>query len=170
MPRYTVYAAQGDQARASQLVLLNLGVAAVLVIPAALGMLVLGQWFIALWTGGLVAPSLALLAVMIAGMLVDAAWFPLSNLLLAINRHGSWTYLYLIASVVSIAVGVPMVSSMGALGMAWALLAQELVMLVWVWRVASGFDLVSMGQLRGAARALIAELHVRRNSVKEPRI
>ena len=170
MPRYTVYAAQGDHARASQLVLLNLGVAAVLVIPAALGMLVLGQWFIALWTGGLIVPTFALLAVMIAGMLADAAWFPLSNLLLAINRHGSWTYAYLVAAAISIAVGIPLVASMGALGMAWALLAQELVMMVWVWRVASRFGLVSPAQLRSAAHALIAELRARRTSVKEPEI
>lgn len=170
MPRYTVYTAQGDRARASQLVLLNVGVAAVLVIPAALGMLLLGQWFIALWTGGLIAPSLALLAVLIAGMLADAAWFPLSNLLLAINRHASWTYIYLIAALVSLAVGIPLVASMGALGMAWALLAQELVMIVWVWRVASRFDLVSMAQLRSAARALIAELRAQQTSLKEPEI
>ena len=126
--------------------------------------------FIALWTGGLIAPSFALLAVIIAGMLADAAWFPLSNLLLAINRHGSWTYAYLAAAAISIVVGIPLVASMGALGMAWALLAQELVMAVWVWRVASRFGLVSPAQLRSAAHALIAELRARRISLEEPEI
>ena len=166
MPRYTVHAAQGDRARASQLVLLNVAVAALLVVPAALGMLLLGQWFVALWTGGLIVPGFALLAVMIAGMLADAAWFPLSNLLLAINRHGSWTYIYLIAAVVSIAAGIPLVAALGALGMAWALLAQELVMMVWVWSVASRLGLVSWAELRGGASTLIAELRARQTSVK----
>ena len=166
MPRYTVHAAQGDHARASQLVLLNVAVAALLVIPAALGMLLLGQWFVALWTGGLIVPGFALLAVMIAGMLADAAWFPLSNLLLAINRHGSWTYVYLIAAVVSIAAGIPLVAAMGALGMAWALLAQELVMMVWVWSMASRLGLVSWAELRSGTGGLIAELRARQTSVK----
>lgn len=57
MPRYTVFVAQENRERASQLVLLNLGVAAFMVIPAALGLLLLGQPFVELWTGGLVVLS-----------------------------------------------------------------------------------------------------------------
>lgn len=43
MPRYTVFIAQENRERATQLVLLNLGVAALLVVPAALGLLWLGR-------------------------------------------------------------------------------------------------------------------------------
>ena len=168
MPRYTVFVAQKDELRASQLVVLNLGVMALMVVPAALGLLLLGQPFVRLWTGGLIQPSMALLAVMVAAMLADGVWVPVSNLLLAVNRHASFTYFLLIASIVSVAAGALLVPRMGALGMAWALLGLELAMIVQVWAVARGQGVVSGGKLRNAAHSLIAELRARRTSLNDP--
>ncbi|MFM5918471.1 MAG: lipopolysaccharide biosynthesis protein [Novosphingobium sp.] len=165
MPRYNVYASHGDDARANQLLVLNLGVMAVLVIPAALGLLLLGRPFIHLWTGGMVEPSMALLAVMVMTMLADAVWGPLSNLILAINRHASFTYFFLAASLASVAIGAMLVKPYGALGMAWALLALELVMIVQVWLAARRLGMVSREKLRGGASGLIAELRLRRSSL-----
>ena len=115
MPRYTVFAAHDNELRANQLVVLNLGVMALAVIPAAAILLLLGKPFIQVWTGGLVQPSTALLIAMVAAMLANAMWGPLSNLLLAINRHASFTYFYLGAALVSVAAGAWLVGRMGAL-------------------------------------------------------
>ena len=168
MPRYTVFVAHADEQRASQLVVLNLAVMAALVVPAALGLLLLGQPFVHLWTGGLVQPSMALLAVLVATMLADAVWGPLSNLLLAVNRHASFTYFFLIASVVSVAVGALLVDRMGAIGMAWAMLGLEVAMIFQVWAVAWRQGVVSGEKLRSGAVSLIAELRHRRTSLDDP--
>lgn len=167
MPRYTVFIAQGNRERASQLVLLNLGVAALLVVPAALGLLLLGRPFIDLWTGGLVIPSFALLAVLVLAMLADAAWIPLSNLVLSVNRHGLYTYHFLVAAALSVALGALLVKDMGALGMAWALLALELVMVFRTWQVARRLGMLGRADLRAASRNLIAELRAGRTSLKD---
>lgn len=167
MPRYTVFVAQGNRERASQLVLLNLGVAALLVVPAALGLLLLGRPFIALWTGGLVVPSFALLAVLVLAMLADAAWIPLSNLVLSVNRHGLYTYHFLVAAALSVALGALLVTDMGALGMAWALLAMELVMVLRTWQVARRLGMLGRADLKEASRNLIAELRAGRTSLKD---
>ena len=77
---------------------------------AALGLQLLGQPFAHLWTEELVEPSSALLAVMVAA---DAVWGPLSNLLLAVNRHTGFSYYFLHALVVSVAAGALLVGQMG---------------------------------------------------------
>jgi O-antigen/teichoic acid export membrane protein len=168
MPRYTVFVAQANERRASQLVVLNLAVMAALVVPAALGLLLLGLPFIRLWTGGLVEPGMALLSVMVATMLADAVWGPLSNLLLAVNRHASFTYFFLFASLVSVAAGALLVSRMGALGMAWAMLGLEVAMIFQVWAVAWRQGVVSGNNLRTGTGTLIAELRHGRTSLDDP--
>lgn len=167
MPRYTVFAAQGNRERASQLILLNLGIAALLVIPAALGLLLLGRPFIHLWTGGLVVPSFALLAMMVLSMLANAAWIPLSNLVLSINRHGLYAYHFLIAAALSVALGALLVKDHGALGMAWALLGLELAMILRTWQIARRLGMLHRADLAGASRNLIAELREGRTSLKD---
>ena len=165
MPRYTVSVAHADDARTDQLVVLNLVAMALLVVPASLVLLLFGQPFIRIWTGGMVAPGAALLGVMVAAMLANAAWGPLSNLLLAINRHASFTYFYLIAALVSVAAGAVLVGRSGALGMAWAMLGLELAMIVQVWMAAWRLNIVSGERLRRGTRTLIAELRHRRSSL-----
>ena len=168
MPRYTVFIAHKNEVRAGQLVVLNLAIMAAMVVPAALILLLLGQPFIHAWTGGLVQPSTALLGAMVAAMLANGAWGPLSNLLLAINRHASFTYFYLGAAFVSLAAGALLVQRMGALGMAWAMLALELAMILQVWIAAWRQGIVSGEKLRAGLQTLIAELRHRRTSLDDP--
>lgn len=168
MPRYNVYVSHGDEARADQLLVLNVSVMAVLVIPAALGLLLLGRPFIHLWTGGMVTPSLALLAVMVAAMVGNAAWVPLSNLMMALNRQASFTYFFLIASPICVGIGAQLVKPFGALGMAWALLALEVIIAGRVWWAARKLGMVSREKLRAGASGLIAELRHRLTSLDNP--
>ena len=133
MPRFTVASAQGDQDRVADLVLLNLIVSALFVIPAAVGIVVLGKPIIAIWTSHRVEVSLPLLLAMAIAMLGNAGWVPLSNLQLAINRHASFTYALLAMSVLSVGFGAVLVGSLGALGMAFAMVGLELAMVGWVW-------------------------------------
>lgn len=142
MPRYTVFAAREEHERTAGLVAANLLVTAALVVPAALVMLWLGLPFIALWTGGLVEPGFALLAVMVLAMVIDAGWVPLSNLMLAVNRHAVFAYFYLGAAILSLGLGALLAWYWGALGMALALLGLELAMVWKVWRSARQMGMV----------------------------
>ena len=126
----------------------------VLIVPAALAMLVFGLPFIALWTGGTVQPSFALLALLVAAMVGDAAWGPLSNLLLAVNRHARFALFYLFASFASVAFGALLTTRWQAEGMAAAMVMLALAMTVFVWHQALRHGLIgSAGWRSGITRA-----------------
>lgn len=157
MPRYTVLHATGDDIGKAKLVLANLLVTACLLLPAAPILYVLGQPIIALWTSGVVHPSAPLLALMLAIMVLNGAWVPLSNLLCSINEHARFTYVYLFASAASITIGTVMARSAGAEGMAMALMALELVMLAWVWRQALRLGMLQTDLLGAAWHAILGK-------------
>jgi O-antigen/teichoic acid export membrane protein len=147
MPRYTVFAATDDRAGMDRLVLLNLICTALLVLPAAVGILVLGQPIIAIWTHALVHPSFLLLALMVTAMLLNAAWVPVGNLIMAINRHAGYSYVFLLASMFSVGIGALLQQRMGTIGMAGALVLQEAAMVTWVWRLGYRTRVIPRGVL-----------------------
>lgn len=167
MPRYTVFAAQDDRARKAQLIVLNLAVTFALVVPAALALFALGVPIVHWWTGGRVEAGMALLTVLVFAMLADSVWVPLSNLVMAINRHAGFTWFYLFAAALSIGAGAVLVREAGALGMAWAALALELAMIVRVWRLARQLGMIDPTELRAAVGALRGELRERGASAKD---
>lgn len=152
MPRYTVASASQNHAGMERLVLLNLVFTAALVLPAAIGILALGQRFIAIWTHGLVHPGFALLALMVVAMLLNAAWVPLSNLIMAINRHAGFAYFFLISGVVAIGLGSVLVKRFGITGMAAALVLQEAAMVICVWRLGYRLRVIPQGVIKAAWR------------------
>lgn len=161
MPRFTVAKAQNDRVRTVQLVALNLAVTLLLVLPAAVLLLLFGQWFVGLWSGGTVQPSFALLAALVLAMLGTALWGPLSNLILAINRHGQFAYFYCAGAAVAVATGTLLTSRFGATGMAAATVLLETVMVLRVWWLARHLDLFTTTELWAACRDLPAELRRR---------
>ena len=167
MPRYTVFIAQDDQTRARQLVALNLVVAAALVVPAAVLLFAFGQPFIHLWTGGTIEPGLPLLGVMVLTMLANAAWGPLSNLMLAINRHAAFTYYYLGAALVCLALGAALTVQWPALGMALAMLVMELLMVWRVWHLARTMGMLDLRGVRLGLTEMLRELRPARTSAKD---
>ncbi len=159
MPRYTVASALGDEAAKARLVFINLAVAVALVVPAAVGILLLGQAVIGLWTRGTIHADLALLAVMVGAMLGDAAWQPMANLIMAINRHARFTYVFLVSAALAVGAGYALALSGGAAHgaerMAWALLVQEAVMVIWVWRLLVTMGIYDGGRVAAAGRELM---------------
>lgn len=135
MTRYTRLSATGDRVGMERLVLLNLAATALVVVPAAAVILALGQPIIAIWTHGLVHPSFLLLTLMVAAMLLDAAWVPLSNLIMSINRHAGFSYFFLLSGALAIAIGAVLQQRVGTIGMASALVLQEAAMVCCVWRL-----------------------------------
>ncbi len=167
MPRYTVAAAHGDEDRKAELLLINLLASAALVIPASLGILLLGLPFIQLWTGGVVAPSFGLLALMVAGMVANGSWVPVSNLILSINRHAEFTYFFLVASIVCVGLGGLLAQHYGAEGMALALLLLETVMAIWVLQLSVRLEIARRQALALAWRAMLDKVRRWRSRIAD---
>lgn len=159
MPRYTVHHATGNEAGKTMLVLANLAVAALLLLPAAPVLFLLGKPIIAIWTHGVVHPSTALLGLMLAAMVLNGLWVPMSNLICAINEHARFTYFYLFCSLVSVALGALAVRHNGVEGMGMAMVAQEIVMAAWVWRMAIRRGMIRWDMVKPAVRNATERLH-----------
>ena len=147
MPRFTIAAANGDSRKRDQLVLVNLLVSAALLIPAAITLLLLGPTIIRLWTGGRVDVDPALLAALVLAMLLNGAWVPVSNLILAVNRHAGYTWFFLGAAFAGTAGGYVAAHRFGAFGAALGVVAIEIAMVIWVWRLSLALDLVHPSRL-----------------------
>jgi O-antigen/teichoic acid export membrane protein len=73
---------------------------------------------------------------MTAVMLVNGMWFPVSNLILAANRHAMYSYIFLIAALASVALSYPLSLWRGATGAGLSLLALDCFMFIVVMRLA----------------------------------
>ena len=109
---------------------------AAILLPGAFVLLVFGQKIVVLWTHGTVHPSFDLIIVMTAVMLVNGMWHPVSNLILAANRHASYSYTYLAAAIASVALTYPLSLWRQATGAGLALLALDCFMFIVVMRLA----------------------------------
>lgn len=154
MPRYTVADAQGDKRRAADLVLLNLLVVPLFVIPSSAFIVLFGQDIVRIWTAGKVPVELPMLLAVAAAMIANSLWLPLSNLLLSINRHASYSYAYLVFSVAAVGAGILSVREHGALSMAVMVVGMEIVMTVWVIVQSIRYGILDIPELLEAARRL----------------
>lgn len=133
MPQFTVAAVRNDQDRIAQLVFLNILVSLVLIVPTAALMVLVGHEVIQIWTGGRVVPGALLLLFMAIAMVGSGIWMPLSNLLSAKNRHATFSYVFLMAAALAVALGTLLASRLGADGMGLSLIVLEFGMSGWVW-------------------------------------
>ena len=164
MPAFSIAAATDDRMRKAQLVLLCLAVGAVMLLPAAPALLVLGRPIVLIWTHGRVDPSSELLFVMVVTMLLNGTWMPLSNFILAMNHHGSFSYFYLLVSGLGIALAYPLGRHMGSEGVAIALTMIDAVMLVRIMVLARRYHMLDSALFRGIIRQSIDALRNRRLS------
>lgn len=101
MPEFAVAMARGETERANTLVGAVALVALVLASPIALGLAIWGPELIALWSGGALEAGRGLMIAMGLSALAGALWAPLSNLILAINRQGSFSYFFVLAAAIT---------------------------------------------------------------------
>lgn len=148
MPLFTVASATQDRRRVSQLVLLCLLTSAVLLLPAAPVLLVGGSTIVSLWTHGTVHPPFLLVMLMTMAMLLNGVWVPLSNFILAINRHGSFTYYYLLASALCLLFSYPLARTFGPEGVALALVSIDLLMVRRILPLAKACGVLNIAAMR----------------------
>ena len=132
---------------------------AAILVPGALVLLVFGQKIVALWTHGTVHPPFDLVAVMTAVMLVNGMWHPVSNLILAANRHATYSYTYLAAASASVALTYPLALWRQATGAGLALLALDGFMFLVVMRLAHA-QIIRQSSAADAPREPIPQDHI----------
>jgi O-antigen/teichoic acid export membrane protein len=136
MPEFSTAVARGDARLQRHFLFATFATNAAILIPGAIVLLLFGQKIVALWTHGTVHPSFDLIAVMTAVMVVNGTWFPVSNLILAANRHATYSYIFLAAALASVALCYPLSLWHGATGAGLSLLALDCFMFCVVMRLA----------------------------------
>lgn len=161
MPNFTVAAARDDRARQADLAALTVVASAITLVPAFVALVLLGPWLMAVWTGGAIAPPYWLIVALAGAMLANGTWIPLSNLLLAVNRHESFTYVFLILSGVALGLAYLLVRSSGIVGAGVAVLALEVAMLGWIALQVRRHDMLAGTSWRTAPARTIAMIRAR---------
>ena len=157
MPEFSAAVARGDRQRMAAILAATLLVSGLLVVPYGIGFMILGQPAIALWTHGTIVPPALLVAVMGLPILFGGIWYPVSNLVLACNRHAGYTTWYLGLAIVCLPVEYGLTTQVGATGAALAMAALDLAMLIVVARLAKrtfafeGELIAAFSRLRGQA-------------------
>ena len=119
---------------------LTVGGSLIVVVPGSIVLLLFGPRIVQLWTHGAIQPGFALIAAMTAVMVVNGIWHPLSNLLLAVNRQASYSYVYAVASGVAVALAYPLCQAFGVVGAGLAIVLLDLFMFQHVVRrIARGY-------------------------------
>ena len=129
MPVFTMASASGDERHADRLLLISMAISLIVLIPAVVIICLFGQSILTLWTHGTTVAPRLLLLVMALTMLLGGIWTPISNLILAVNRHAGFSYFYLGASIVALVAAYPLALHFGPTGVAFALLALDGAML-----------------------------------------
>ncbi len=136
MPEFSTAVARGDARTQRGFLFATLATNAAILIPGSIVLLIWGQQIVTLWTHGAVRPPWLFLALMTATMVVNGMWHPVSNLILAANRHAGYSYFYLVAAVLCVAICYPLSLWKQAEGAAISLLILDSVMLIFVMRLA----------------------------------
>lgn len=98
-------------------------------------MAIFGTQVIEKWTAGVVHPPKYLLMLMVLATALNCFWLPLSNLILAVNKQSTYSYIFLIASILSVATTYPLSVKYGLNGAAISLIGLEIIMLLHVVRL-----------------------------------
>ncbi|QQN72994.1 lipopolysaccharide biosynthesis protein [Croceicoccus sp. YJ47] len=150
MPHFTVAAATDHTERKADLFALSLVASLFILVPAFFGLLLLGQWVVEIWTSGTVEPDWLLIAVMSCVMLVNGIWQPISNLIIALNQHGRFSYVFMLLTILMLPVAYLLTHELGPLGAAIGLLLLDVAMLGWVGYQAVVLEMVNRSALRDA--------------------
>jgi O-antigen/teichoic acid export membrane protein len=177
LPEFTMAVASVDHARRARLAFLSLAASAVILTPMLFVILGAGPLILKLWTHGTIHAPYALIVVMAGTMVVNGTWFPISNLIFALNRHSQYSYYYLAAAAAAVLLCYPLVGLFGSPGAAISLLLLDCVMFIRVWMGAMRLEVFDPKEVYDAAigeaariRTAIARARARLGIAKPPRI
>lgn len=136
-PEVSASYARNERGRLVKLYGLTLAYSAAVLGPAFFFLYFFGERFIELWSRGTIQVSHSVILVMTLVMLLHGLWYPVSNLLQAINHQRYYAYRYLLLSIISVFLAYPLADRFGALGGAISMLLLESAMFVVISRLAN---------------------------------
>lgn len=163
LPEFTASHARGDRERMAQLTTLTILAIICCLLPAALFVALFGTEFVDLWSGGKIhAPTLLVLA-MVVSMLANGSWMPFSNLLLAINKQASFSFIYLSLVVAGVFSATKVLPIYGASGAAMIVAAIDVIMVVLIFWLARRNEILSFALLRSVPFRAMSRFSVHRS-------
>jgi len=132
MPLFGVATATGQRVKQASLLIVSLGTCAAVLIPVLLVLSIFGRDIVLLWTHDAIRPDQSFVTAMAVVMVLNAVWMALSNIMLSINRHESFAWLYLLLSVASVGLTWWLAGILGPLGAALSLIFLDGVMLAYL--------------------------------------
>lgn len=102
--------------------------------PFATILAIFGPDIVSFWTTGAIEVGHPMMIAIAISALCGGLWYPLSNLLLAINRQRSFAHAYLACAMASIGLTLILAERLGGTAGAIALAATDAVMLAIIWR------------------------------------
>lgn len=130
MPEMSAAVGRGDAQAQRSYVGITLSTGILVGVAAAPIMSALGPTFVSVWSGYTINVPYLHVAIMAAAMALYVVWHPLSNLLLAANRHAMYSYALLFLSAAAVALSFPLSHMFGLAGGAAAIFLLDAVMVV----------------------------------------
>jgi len=156
LPEFTMAVASANQSRRARLAFLSMAASILILTPMFFFIIGAGPFLIRLWTHGTIHAPYPLIVVMAAVMVVNGSWYPISNLIFALNRHAQYSYYYLLAAAAALSLAYPLVRQFGSQGAGMSLLLLDCVMFIRVWSGARRLDVFDPRELRAAAAEQLA--------------
>lgn len=135
LPEFTGQFARGNRAWIAKATAGIASFNALAGLAGALALGLLGEWLLAWWTRGAISAPQAMIWLTAAAIAVNTLWNPMSNLLLAVNRHLGFANVYVLASLTTVGLTYHAVDHFGVTGAAAAILLMDLLMLAVVTRL-----------------------------------
>ncbi len=130
LPEASAAIAKGDRRAVAMMVFATIAVSAFLVIPFAFLFGLIGPSGVSIWTNGVIQSSPSMMAIMAISIIAGGFWFPLSNFLLAGNRHVSYSGIFCALSAFSLPITYLLCDRFGSAGAACGMAALDSIMLV----------------------------------------
>ncbi|PJG55634.1 hypothetical protein CVM73_08745 [Bradyrhizobium forestalis] len=155
MPELSAAGARQQRSTLQKIILLNFASVALILMPGALLLAVIGPELISLWTQGHIQPDWMLVGIISTATVVHGLWYYLSNLLLASNSHTNVSWSLLAISLCSIAIAAPVAMAFGLTGLGSVILLNESISLLAVLRAASKQNIFNATELKAVAKATL---------------
>lgn len=135
MPEYSAAVARGDRNGQALMLTATLASAAAILIPFSLILAIFGPQLVSLWTKGEIVAPHSLMIAMAVTVILGGFWNPLSNLILAMNRHASFSYPFALFAVLTIPASYMLSLHFSATGAALSIVLMDTAMLIVIVRI-----------------------------------
>jgi len=128
MPEYSAAVARADRRGQALMLSATLVSAGIVLAPFALVLTLFGPRLVAVWTGGAIVAPHSLMIAMALTVIFGGFWNPLSNLILAMNRHATFAYPFAMLALLTIPASYLLSLRLGSTGAGVSIALMDIAM------------------------------------------